>query len=105
MSISKILSRIGIVLLILVAAVLVVRAVLNYTEGRALARTLAELKAKGIPLTAQDLTPPCPDEDNAGRLWRAFENIVTLPGRRPRDPARPSPGGNSDRSEAAEAGG
>ncbi len=48
MRLSKILSRIGVVLLILVAAVLVVRAVLNYTEGRALARALAELKAQGM---------------------------------------------------------
>ncbi len=80
----KILSRIGVVLLIVVAVVLVVRAVLNFTEGRALARALAELKVKGIPLTAQDLTPPCPDEDNAARLWRAFENTVTIPGRQTR---------------------
>jgi hypothetical protein len=104
MRLSKILSRIGIGLLIFVAAVLVVRAVLNFTEGRALARAFAALEAKGMPLTARDLAPSCPDEDNAGRLWRAFENIVTLPGRRPQDPGRPSPGEKSDRSEAAEAG-
>jgi hypothetical protein len=104
MRLSKILSRIGIGLLIFVAAVLVVRAGLNYTEGRALARAFAALEAKGMPLTVQQLTPPCPDEDNAGRLWRAFENIVTLPGRRPQDSVHPSPGEKSDRSEAAEAG-
>jgi len=104
MRLSKILSRIGVVLLILVAAVLVVRAVLNFTEGRALARAFAALEAKGMPLTAQDLTPPCPDEDNAGRLWKAFENIVTLPGRQPQNPGRPSPGENSDRRVSAEAG-
>jgi len=73
----KILIRIGLVLLIVVAAVLVVRAVFNYTEGRKLARTLAELKAKGIPLTAKDLVAPCPDADNAARLWRAAENLLT----------------------------
>ena len=105
MRLSKILSRIGVVLLILVAAVLAVRAVLNYTEGRALTRAFAALEAKGMPLTAQDLTPPCPDEENAGRLWRAYENIVTLPGRPTRVPGRPSPGENSDRKASAEVAG
>ncbi len=91
MKLRKILTRIGVVLLVVVAAVLVLRAVLNFTEGRALARALAELKAKGIPLTAQDLTPPCPDEDNGARLWKAFENTVTIPGRRTGVPGRPTP--------------
>ena len=91
MKLRKILTRIGIVLLAAVAVVLVVRAVLNFTEGRALARALAELKAKGIPLTAQDLTPPCPDEDNGARLWKAFENTVTIPGRQTGVPGRSIP--------------
>jgi hypothetical protein len=103
----KTLIRIGVILLIVVAGVLVVRAVLNFTEGRALARALAELKAKGIPLTAQDLTPPCPDEDNGARLWRAFENTVTLPGRQTRVPGRSTPLDKADRqrSRAAAAAG
>ena len=79
----KILSRIGLVLLIVVAAVLLVRAILNFTEGRALARTLADLKAKGIPVAAKDLAAPCADEDNAARLWKAYENISPFPGRQP----------------------
>jgi hypothetical protein len=91
MKIRKLLIRIGVVLLAAVAVVLVVRAVLNFTEGRALARTLAELKAKGFPLTAQDLVPPCPDEDNGARLWRAFENTVTIPGRQARISGRLTP--------------
>jgi hypothetical protein len=77
----KILSRIGLVLLIVVAAVLAVRAVLNYTEGRALTRALAALKAEGVPLTAKELAPPCPDEDNGARLWKAYENIAPIPRR------------------------
>ncbi len=104
MKLLKILSRIGVVLLIIAALVLVIRAALNFTEGRALARTLAELKAKGIPLTAQDLIPPCPDEDNAGRLWKAFESLVTLTGRQTRVPGRPSPAEKSDRRVSAEVG-
>ncbi|MEN6560754.1 MAG: hypothetical protein ABFD52_08280 [Acidobacteriota bacterium] len=81
MKLLKILSRIGLVLLIVVAAVVVFRAILNYTEGRALSRALARLKAEGVPLTAKELATACPDEDNAARLWKAFENIVTIPGR------------------------
>jgi hypothetical protein len=94
----KILSRIGIVLLVVVAAVLVVRAVLNYTEGRALARTLAVLKAQGIPVTAKDLASPCPDEDNGARLWKAIESITTIPGRKSGPPA---PGQRPPRPSAA----
>lgn len=81
MKLRKILIKIGAGLLIFIGIILVVRAVLNFTEGRALARTLAELKAKGVPLTAKDLAPPCPDEDNAARLWKAIENTMTIPGR------------------------
>lgn len=91
MKLRKILTRIGIVLLAVVAVVLIVRAVLNFTEGRAVARALAELKAKGTPLTAQDLVPPCPDEDNGARLWRVFENTVTIPGRQARISGRLTP--------------
>jgi hypothetical protein len=100
----KILSRIGVVLLVIVAAVLVVRAVLNFAEGRALARTLAGLKAQGVPLTAKDLAPSCSDEDNAARLWRAVENIVILPGGQTQGSGRPSPGDRSRRKAAAAAG-
>lgn len=77
----KVLIRIGVVLLAVVAAVLLVRAVFNFTEGRALNRALAGLKAKGIPLTAKDLAPLCVDDDNGARLWRAYENMSVIPGR------------------------
>lgn len=85
----RILTRIGIVLLIVVAAVLVLRAILNFTEGRALTKALAALKARGIPLAARDLAPPCPDEDNAARLWKAVENISAIPGRKTSNPGQP----------------
>ena len=77
MKASKILIKIGLVLLIVMAAVLVVRAIFNYTEGRKLAQALAELKARGVPLMAKDLAVPCPDEDNAARLWKAAESLLT----------------------------
>jgi hypothetical protein len=74
----KLLIRTGAVLLIVVAAVLVVRAAFNFMEGRRLAGALAELKEKGVPVTAGDLSAPCPDEENAARLWKAIENIFTI---------------------------
>jgi hypothetical protein len=73
----KTLIKIGVVLLVVVAAVLVVRAVFNYVEGRKLTRTLAELKAAGIPLATRDLAAPCPESDNAARLWRIAEGLLT----------------------------
>ncbi|MBP1768437.1 MAG: Bacterial type secretion system protein [Candidatus Aminicenantes bacterium] len=92
MKLLKILSRIGVVLLIIVAAVLVIRAVFNYMEGRALNRALAGLKAQGLALTARDLTTPCPDQDNAARLMKASENISAIPGRRTAGPGQRDPG-------------
>jgi len=72
-----------------IAALLAIRAVLNFTEGRALARTLAELESRGIPLSAKDLAPPCADEDNGARLWKAYENMSVIPGRHIFKPGQP----------------
>jgi len=97
------LKRIGFVLLILIAAVLAVRAVFIFLESRALTRALAELKAQGVPLAALDLTPPCSDEDNGARLWRAAENLLVLdaPGTRPKiNPMDVRPIGRSELSGA-----
>ena len=80
MKLPKIFIKIGLILLIIVTAVLTVRAVFNYTEGRKLARAVAELKEKGIPTSTKDLAPPCPDGDNAARLWKAAENLLTIEG-------------------------
>lgn len=77
----KTLIKIGAVLLIVVAAVLVVRAVLNFTEGRALTRALAGLKDRGVPLTAKELGPACPDKDNAARPWTAVDSLLTVGGK------------------------
>ncbi|HUT07398.1 MAG TPA: hypothetical protein VMY15_01015 [Candidatus Latescibacteria bacterium] len=80
MKIRKIIIRILFVLLAVVAAVLVVRAVLNFTEGRRLARTLADLKAKGVPLTVKDLITPCPEGKNGAPLWKAAEELYAFEG-------------------------
>ncbi len=80
MNFRKILIRIILILLIVVTTILVVRAVFNYMEGRRLARTLADLKEQGIPLTMGDLASPCPDENNAARLWKAAQELLVIEG-------------------------
>src|SRR4030042_5549281 len=80
MKIRKIIIRFLFVLLALVAAVLVVRAVLNFTEGKRLTRTLADLKARGVPLTVKDLVTLCPDGENGAPFWKAAEELYTFEG-------------------------
>jgi hypothetical protein len=80
MKVRKLLIRVLFVLLAVVAAVLVVRAVLNFTEGRRLTRTLAGLKGQGIPLTAKELNPPCPESENGATLWKAAEELYAFEG-------------------------
>lgn len=80
MKIRKIIIRILLGLLAVVTAVLVVRAVLNFTEGRRLARTLADLKAKGVPLTVKDLITLCPEGENGAPLWKAAEELYAFEG-------------------------
>jgi hypothetical protein len=80
MKIRKLSIRILLVLLGLVAAVLVVRAVLNFTEGRRLARTLADLKAQGVPLTVKELITPCSEGENGATLWKAAEELYAFDG-------------------------
>ena len=80
MKMRKVLTRVLFVLLAVVAAVLVVRAILNFTEGRRLTRTLAGLKGQGIPLTVKELIPPCPDSENGATLWKAAEELYAFEG-------------------------
>jgi hypothetical protein len=80
MKIRKILIKVLLGLLIFVATVLVVRAVLNFTEGNRLDRSLNALWERKTPLTLMELYPPCPDEDNAARFWKAAENLCLLEG-------------------------
>ena len=80
MKIRKVLIRILCVLVAVVTAVLVVRAVLNIFEGRRLTRTLADLKAKGVPLTVKDLVTMCPEGENGAPLWKAAEELYAFEG-------------------------
>jgi hypothetical protein len=80
MKARKILIKVLLGLLILVTAVLLVRAVLNFTEGRRLGRSLNALWEQKIPLSLEELYPSCSADDNAARLWKAAENLYILDG-------------------------
>jgi hypothetical protein len=80
MTIRKILIRVFLSLLAVVAAVLVVRAVLNLIEGRKLERALSDLKAQGLPLTIGELLAPCSEGDNGAALWKAAEDLYDFAG-------------------------
>ena len=75
MSLRKILGRTGLVLAVLVTAVLVMRAVLNYTTGKKLEKFLAAEKSKGLPVSYADLGPGCLGQENAKPLWKAAEAL------------------------------
>lgn len=78
MKLSRFFAKTGLAILVVLTVLLAVRTVFNITEGRKLARTLTELKEKGVPLSTADLAPACKDEDNAARLWKAAESLLLL---------------------------
>ena len=78
MKARKILVRVLVVLLVIVTAVLILRAVLNYTTGKKLDQYLAAAKARGVPLSVRDMIPACPDSDNGAKLWKAVEALFDL---------------------------
>jgi hypothetical protein len=77
--VKKVLSRIGLVLLVIIAVILGIRAVFNYTTGKKLEAYLEDAKAKGIPLSLKEIAPHCEDSDNAARFWRAAEALFVIP--------------------------
>lgn len=78
MKIRKFLVRALVVLLVVITAALVVRAILNYTTGKKLEKYLAEAKAQGVPLAMRDMIPSCPDTDNGAKLWKAVEALFEV---------------------------
>lgn len=76
---KRIVIRIVVVLIIVVTSVLLLRAVFNYTTGKALEKYLAKAKAEGIPLRMEDIAPRCADSDNGALPWKAAEALFILP--------------------------
>jgi hypothetical protein len=78
MKVRKIFTKVLVVLLAVIAAVLLLRAVLNFTTGKELERYLAKAKAEGVALKMKELVPDCPDGDNGAILWKAAEPLVRV---------------------------
>jgi hypothetical protein len=76
---KRIFVRILVVLIVVVTSVLLVRAVFNYTTGKALEKYLAQAKAEGIPLSMAEIAPYCADPDNGALLWKAAEALFVAP--------------------------
>jgi len=77
---KKALFRAGLVILAVIALILGLRAVLNYTTGKKLQAYLEEAKANGIPMTLKDIAPLCDEAHNAARFWKAAEALFNIPG-------------------------
>jgi len=76
---KKFFVRVGVALIVLLALGIMVRAVLNYSTGKKLSRTVRAFKENAIPLTLAEIEPECADKNNAAVHWRAAESL-TLPG-------------------------
>jgi len=75
---KKILARIGIILVALVAVLFIIRAVFNYTSGKKLENFLDQMKAEGIPLTLKDMEPECDPRYNAALDWKKAEASLSV---------------------------
>ncbi len=74
----KILARIGIILVALVAVVFVIRAVFSYSAGKKLENFLDRAKAEGIPLNLKDIEPDCDPRYNAALDWKKAEASLSV---------------------------
>ena len=75
---KKILKWTGIVIVGLLILSIIIHTVLNIVWGRELRAKLAELKAKGEPITIAEIRPaPVPDKENAAVLYNKVFMLMT----------------------------
>jgi len=74
----KILAKIGIILVALVAVLFVIRVAFNYSAGRKLENFLDRIKAEGIPLSLKDIEPECDPRYNAALEWKKAEASFSI---------------------------
>jgi hypothetical protein len=74
----KIFIKILLILAAVVTGILLIRAVLNYTNGKRLEKYLEEVKTEGILLTTRDILPDCQAGNNGEPLWRAAETLLLI---------------------------
>jgi len=71
----KKLSWVGIILILIIAAGLGIRALVNYTNGRKLNHYLADLKSRGRLPEISSLVAQCNDQENAAIVWKTAESL------------------------------
>ena len=78
---KRILKKIGKVILVLLAVLILAHGALTFVLGRRLEARLAELKAAGQPVSMSDLAgPPVPDSENAAVIYEQVFKEVSSPG-------------------------
>ena len=75
---KKVFTWIGLILVVLIATGLIIRAVFNYSTGKKLEKYLAQRKSEGIPLTLKDIEPECNPRDNAALDWKTAEGTLSI---------------------------
>jgi len=75
---KKILAWIGLIVLLIIALGLGLRAIFNYINGQKLERYLSDLKTRGIIIDGSALVLNCPDQENAALPWKAVESLLIL---------------------------
>lgn len=80
MKIRKTFIRILLILLAVVTAGLLIRAIFNYRMGNKLEEYFGTRQAKGIALSRKALMPECSDAENGANLWKAAEALFSREG-------------------------
>lgn len=80
MKIRKIFIRGLLILLAVVTAGLLIRAICNYRMGNKLEEYLGNRQAEGVPISRKALIPECENEKNGAILWKAAEPLVLYEG-------------------------
>ncbi|MEW5900211.1 MAG: hypothetical protein AB1715_01975 [Acidobacteriota bacterium] len=76
--IRRIIVKLLVVLSLIVAVGLGIRAVFNYTTGKKLGAYLAKMKAEGRPLSRSEFNLGCDDRENASPLFKAATEFIFL---------------------------
>lgn len=75
---KKIVLRIVIILVAVIALGLIIRAVFNYSSGKRLESYVEQMKAEGIPLSLKEAEPECAPQNNAALDWKKAEVFLSI---------------------------
>jgi len=80
MKIRKIFIRVLLILLAVVTAGLLIRAIFNYRMGNKLEEYFSNRQAEGVALSRKALMPECSEAENGANLWKASEALFLREG-------------------------